>query len=180
MSNLGFIILSVDGNIGGLKNTIRSIQNNSINYSIISVANKSIKSDQLKEMQQYCEVYKGGNTITSLINKGFEKTKEEWNIILIEGSRICKNLKTKYFKWITNNKNIVYPLIAEYNLNGYPSRINNTFYNCTLNGICINKNFFKEVGKLSENPLEISRTFWAMQAKEKGAEFKSILGIKIC
>jgi hypothetical protein len=65
-------------------------------------------------------------------------------------------------------------------MNGQPIKINDTFYNCTLNGLCINKNFFKEVGKLSENPLEISRKFWALDAKEKGAEFKCILGIKIC
>jgi hypothetical protein len=49
-----------------------------------------------------------------------------------------------------------------------------------LNGICINKIFFKEIGKLSENPLEISRKFWALEAKEKNANFKTILGIKIC
>jgi hypothetical protein len=180
MANLGFIILSTDSNIGGLKNTIRSIQNTVDDYSVISIVNKSIKSDQMKEMQQYCDVYKGGNTITSLINKGFEKTKEEWNVVLMEGARVCKNLKLKYFKWITNEKNIIYPLIVDYNLNGYPNKIHNTFYNCTLNGICINKYFFKEIGKLSENPLEISRTFWAMQAKQKGAEFKCVLGVKIC
>lgn len=180
MSKIGFIILSPENNIGGLKNTIRSIENTTENYSIICSVTKNIKSDQLKEMQQYCSVYKSGDTITSLINKGFEKTKEDWNIVIIEGSRICKNLKSKYFKWITNEKNVIFPLIVEYNLNGYPNKINNTFYNCTLNGICINKSFFKQVGKLSENPLEISRKFWALDALKKGAEFKSILGIKIC
>jgi hypothetical protein len=65
-------------------------------------------------------------------------------------------------------------------MHGYPIKIYNTFYNCTLNGVCINKSFFKQIGKLSENPLETSRKFWALDAKEKGAEFKSILGIKIC
>jgi hypothetical protein len=180
MSNLGFLILSTDHNIGGLKNTIRSIKNNCDNFSITCCVDKSIKSEQLKEMKQFCDVHKGGNTITSLINKGFEKTKEDWNVVLMEGSRICKNLHYKYFRWITNEKNIIFPLIVEYNMNGQPSKINDTFYNCTLNGLCINKNFFKEVGKLSENPLEISRKFWALDAKEKGAEFKCILGIKIC
>jgi len=180
MLNLGFIILSLDGNIGGLKNTIRSIKNEYPNEPIICSANKSIKPDPYKEMKLICTTYKSGNTITSLINKGFEKSTTEWSVLVMEGSRICKNLVKKYSMWINSEKDIVYPLIIEYNMNGYPCKINNSFYNCTLNGLCINKNFFKSVGNLSDNPLETSRIFWAIDAKEKGANFKSILGIKIC
>lgn len=178
---IGIIILSPDYNIGGLKHTVRSINNNLIGeYEHICCVNKDANSIQIKEMDEVCKTYKGGASITSLINKGFEKTKCEWNLILIEGSKICKNVKEKYYKWIDSDKDVIYPLIVEYNLHGYVNKINDSFYNCTLNGILINKKFFKEVGKLSENPLEISRKFWAMEAKEKGANFKAILGIKMC
>jgi hypothetical protein len=180
MLDLSFVVISPDGNIGGLKNTIRSIRMDYEKEPIVCCVNKSIKSSPYKEIKSVCEAYKGGDTITSLINKGFEKCPTEWAILLIEGSRICKNLKNKYSKWITDDKDIIYPLIVDYNINGYPSKINDCFYNCTLNGICINKNFFKSIGNLSENPLEISRFFWSMDAKEKGAKFKCILGIKIC
>lgn len=179
--NFGFIILSPDYNIGGLKNTIRSIKNNyEEEISIICSVSKSVKSAQLKEMQEVCETYKGGNTITSLINKGYEKLNCDWGILLLEGSRVCKNLQYRYKKWINSEKDILFPLVVDYDINWYPKKIYDSFYNCTINGICINKSFFCAVGKLSDDPLEASRKIWTIDAVQKGANFKSILGIKIC
>jgi hypothetical protein len=178
--NFGFIILSPEHNIGGLKNTLRSIKNYYSDSNIISVVNKDICKEQMKEIKEICEVYKGEKTITSLINKGFEKTKSDWNILIIEGARVSKNLNKKYSFFINSNEDILFPLILDYDIHGYPLKIHDKFYNCTLNGICINKSFFKSVGKLTDNPLEISRKFWSLDALSKEAKFKAILGIKIC
>ncbi len=178
--NFGFIILSPEHNIGGLKNTLRSIKNYYVDSNVVSIVQKEIKKDQIKEIKELCDVHKGGSTITSLINKGFEKTKSEWNILIIEGARACKNLHRKYCSFIKSDYDIIFPLIVEYDMKGYPSRINDKFYNCTLNGICINKNFFNSVGSLSDNPLEISRRFWSLEALDKKANFKAILGVRIC
>jgi hypothetical protein len=175
----GYTILSIDYNIGGLKNTIRSINNNYNDAEIVCVVNKDVSKDQFSEMKEVCNVYKGGNTITSLINKSFDKIKTDWNIFVIEGARICKNLEKRYSIWIKNENDIIFPLITEVNRDGQ-RKIYDSFHNCTLNGLCINKKFFKNVGNLSENPLEISRKFWAIDALSKNAKFKTILGIKIC
>lgn len=178
--DFGYTILSLDYNIGGLKNTIRSIKNNYDNAKIICVVNQDVSKEQFKEMKEICDIYKGGKTVTSLINKSFEKIKHEWNILIIEGARICKNLEKRYSTWIKDEKDIIYPLIVENDKNGHPQRIYDSFYNCTLNGICINKKFYKQVGNLSDNPLEVSRKFWAIEANSKSAKFKTILGIRIC
>lgn len=178
--NFGFIILCPDPNIGGLKNTLRSINNTYPESSVISIVAKDITKEQISEMKEICEVHKGGKTITSLINKGFEKTKCDWSILIIGGARICKNINKKYSFFIESERDVLYPLIIDYDMSGYPINIHNRFENCTLNGMCINKNFFKNVGKLTDNPLEISRKFWALEAKLKDANFKSILGIRIC
>lgn len=178
--NFGFIIISPEHNIGGLKNTLRSIDNFSKGSEVVSIVGKEIKEEEIKESRNFCEIYKGGKTITSLINKGFEKTKKEWNIIIIEGARLCKNLCKKYSTFIKSEKDILFPLIIDYDIKGYPKTINNEFHNCTLNGICINKKFFKKIGKMTDNPLEISRKFWSMDAIQNQANFKSILGIRIC
>jgi len=176
----GYIILSLDYNIGGLKNTMRSIKNYYDDSEIVCAVNKDVSKEQFSEIKSVCDAYKGGTSITSLINKAFEKTKSEWNIIIIEGARICKGLEKKYSIWIKDYKDVVFPLVIEHDKNGYVKNINDTFYNCTLNGICINKKFYKEVGNLSENPLEISRKFWALEAATKEAKFKTILGVRIC
>lgn len=177
---LGYVIISPEPNIGGLKNTIRSIRNNYEDSNIICIVNKNIKKEQYAEYKDICEVHKGKDSIVSLINKGFEKTKEEWNLLLIEGSRITKNIEKKYSNWIKSCNDVLYPLIVDYDSKGYPIHIYNEFYNCTLNGICINRNFYKKVGDLSNNPLEISRKFWSLEAIENKANFKSILGVRIC
>ena len=178
--NFGFIILSPNFNIGGLKNTLRSIKNNYEDTEVICCVSSLIKSNQLKEMKEVCNIHKGGKTITSLINKGFEKIESDWAILILEGSRVCKNIDMKYNKWIKNYNDVLFPLIIEYNREMYPKKIYDTFYNCTINGMCINKNFFKDVGKFTEDGLEESRKIWTVSALEKNVVFKSILGIKIC
>lgn len=180
MINFGYTILSFDYNIGGLKSTIRSIKNHYENAEIICVVNSDVSKDQIKEMKLSCDCHKAGKTVTSLINKSFDKIKSDWNILIVEGARVSRTLQDKYSYWARSDKDILFPLIVDYDRDGYPIEIHNEFHNCTLNGLCINKNFFKQVGKLTENPLEVSRQFWSIDASLAGANFKSILGIKIC
>jgi hypothetical protein len=99
---------------------------------------------------------------------------------MMEGSWLPKNVKLRYLTWIKSEKDILFPIIINYNKEGKPIKILSNFSDCTLNGILIRKEFFLEIGKLSENPLQISREFWSIDAFEKGANFKAILGIKIC
>jgi hypothetical protein len=131
----GFIIISPDHNIGGLKNTLRSIDNYYANSNSICIVNSETDNKKIKETKEICEVFKGGKTITSLINKGFEKTKKDWNVLIIEGARVCKNLNKKYSIFINGDTDIIFPLIVDYDVYGYPKKIYDTFSNCTLNGI---------------------------------------------
>lgn len=180
LKNFGFIILSPDHNIGGLKGTLRSILNNYSSFvNVICVTGSDAKAEQVKEMNEICRTYKGGNTITSLINKGLEKGHEEWNIIIMEGSWVKRNLHSRYSTWIKSYKDVLYSIVVNYNKDGFPIKIFKDFEECSLNGICINRKLFKEVGKFSDNPLDVSKLFWSLEAKDKGATFKGILGIKL-
>ena len=175
--NFEFIILSPNYNVGGLRITLNSIKYNYPDSNVICVVNKDVKSEQLKEMKEYCNCVRGGKTITSLINKGYSKIKSVWGIVAFEGSRITKCLN-KYKNWMTTYKDIFFPLMVEFK--GNKKILYDTFYNCSLNGICIHKKMFEEVGYFSENPLEISREFWTLEAFDKKAIFKAVLGIRIC
>jgi len=179
--SISFVILSPEPNIGRLKGTVRSIKNNySENANIVCSVVKNIKKSNLDEMREVCPSYKGGETITSLINNGIKNSSDGWNLLMMEGSWLPKNVKLRYLTWIKSEKDILFPIIINYNKEGKPIKILSNFSDCTLNGILIRKEFFLEIGKLSENPLQISREFWSIDAFEKGANFKAILGIKIC
>lgn len=175
--NFEFIILSPNYNIGGLRTTLNSINCHYPNSNIICVANKDVKSEQLQEMKSYCNSIRGGKTMTSLINKGYSKIKSDWGVLVIEGARVT-NCLNRYKNWMESYKDVFYPLMVEFR--GDKKILHDTIYNCSLNGICIHKEAFKEIGNFSENPLEISRKFWSLEALDKNIIFKGVLGIRIC
>lgn len=178
---INFIILSPEPNIGRLKGTIRSIKNNyDPDAKIICSVEKGIKKEEIEEYKSICPTFRSGNTITSLINNGIKNAYEGWNLFVVEGAWIPRNIKNRYLTWIKDEKDILFPIVINYDREGNPVKIFSTFSECTLNGILVYKKFFIEIGKLSENPLKISREFWSFDALEKGAKFKAILGIKIC
>lgn len=178
---INFIILSPEPNIGRLKGTIRSIKNNyNQDSKIICSIEKSIKKPQLDEYRSICPTFKAGQTITSLINSGIKHTHEGWNMLIMEGAWVPRNVEARYKRWIKDEKDILFPIVINYDRAGNPTKVFCNFIDCTLNGILIDKKFFLSIGNLSENPLKISREFWSYDAIEKGAKFKGILGIKIC
>jgi hypothetical protein len=179
--DINFVIISPEPNIGRLKGTVRSIKNNyREDAKIICSVEKGIKKPQIEEMREVCPSFRGGQTVTSLINNGMKHAPSGWNMLVVEGAWVPKNIQYKYSKWISSPKDVLFPIVINFDRQGMPARILSTFGECTLNGILLNKDFFFEIGNLSENPLKISREFWAMEAADKGANFKAILGIKIC
>lgn len=179
--DINFVILSPEPNIGRLKGTVRSIKNNyKIDANIVCSVAKETKKPQIEEMNTVCNTFKGGDTMTSLINAGIKNSKPGWTMLMMEGVHLPRNIQYRYSIWIEGTKDILFPIIMSYDKEGVPTKVYNTFAECTLNGILVDRDFFLKVGKLSENPLKISREFWAMEAAEKEATFKAILGIKIC
>lgn len=180
-SKITFVVLSPDHNIGRLKGSIRSIKNNyDENADIICVVEKCVKKSEVEEMSQECPVFKGGETITSLMNAGVKHAKKEWCMFLMEGAWLPKNIESRYFKWISSERDVLFPIVVNYDIQGQPIKILSEFSESTLNGMLIHKNFFEEVGKFTDNPIKISKEFWGIDASLKGASFKAILGVKIC
>lgn len=179
--DIGFIILSTDANIGRLKSTSRSID---LNYGKeiyrVCITNKKTSSAVLKDMKQICSTYRGQNTITSLINSGMKKGYKQWNILLMSGSWARPRLNEKYATFNKSEKDIFFPIAPDYNRNDMPIRLNNTFPEASLNGLCIHQSTFREVGEFSDEELNISKTWWMANAIVKNCSFKAILGAKIC
>lgn len=179
--DISFVILSPDPNIGRLRGTVRSIKNNyKEDADIVCSVRKDIKKPQLDEMNEVCAAFRGGDTITSLINNGIKNSKSGWTMLIIEGAWLPRSVQYRYSSWMEKNTDILFPIVMSYDKAGIPTKIYNNFAECTLNGIMVDRDFFLKVGKLSENPLTISREFWSFEAADKGATFKAILGIKIC
>ena len=179
IKDYGFVILSPDVNYGKILTTIRSIRNNCGEIPVCCVTTKDAVAKDLKQIETVCPVIRGKNHYTSLINIGIKRGHKEWNVIVVEGSIVPNGMIRKYSNFLSGIKDILFPIVPTYDIDGYPIHLNNTFYDCTLNGIMIHQKTFKEVGDISDNPMEIARVMWALDAIKKGCQFKAVLGIKI-
>lgn len=176
----GFVILSPDHNFGLLTCTMRSLMAYHADRPVVCATAQDATPADLKEMKTMCpKVFRGGNTITGLINKGMEKGHAEWNFIIMEGVTVRKPIQHLYSVFLQDKKDILYPIVTEYDMQGKPIRVRSSFEEATLNGILIHKETFKEVGKFTDNPLEISKLMWALEAIDKECKFKAILGARL-
>ena len=176
--DLGYIILCPDRNIKGLKNSIGGIRHHGHkDREVIATVGSDVTQKELKEMKELCPVYKGKDTITSLINTGMRHLKHEWGFLLFDGSRISPHLERKLAVFATDPKDVLYPVVE----NRY------TFCDAPFNGILINKETFKKVGKFTEGKMQkegfdefqMAKLFWALDAEKQNCKFKGIVGLKI-
>jgi hypothetical protein len=175
--DVGFLILGPDRNVAGLINTLGSIRNQKHKDASIYVAGNDATDEDLKEFSVYCPSFKGGNTITSLVNTGMKKIKSEWVCIVFGGSRIPFDMEKKWETFCKSESDILYPIVEKkYN-----------FVDGTFNGVLINKKFFLKVGKFPNvtmqkhgmNDFEFVKLLWATDALQHGAMFKGIVGMRV-
>jgi len=176
--DVGFIVISTEPNIVRLKSTKNSILKHYHHAPVICAVPKSTPAEDMKELKTICPVYRGKETITSLMNVGMKHADKEWNIFIMEGAWMRANLNKKYGYFHESEKDIFFPIVVDYDIQGKPVKIYDNFWDCSLNGIMIHKKTFKEVGEFTDD--EEARLFWAAQAVEAGCKFKPILGAKIC
>lgn len=180
MSSIRFIIISPEPNIARLRDTVRSVRNNFGDVEIVCSVVKSVKKSQLDEMKEVCESFRGGGTVMSLINAGLKKGSEyRWNIIVMEGARVPRGLERRYRRWIEDESDVIFPIVMNHDVDGRPTVVLSRFEDSTLNGSMIHSSLFKKVGPFSDNPIGVSKRFWGLDAEEKGARFKAVLGVKI-
>jgi hypothetical protein len=177
--NFGFAILSPEYNYGALKCTVRSITNFYPNASIVCATARSTGSKELKEMKEICPTFRGKNTITSLMNTALKKGNKEWNIIIMEGTPVRVGFVEKISRFYDSEKDIFFSISMDYNIKGYPTKIRDNFVDCSLNGITMHQNAYKEVGDFGDESLEMSKNLWSVEAHNKGYRFVGILGSKL-
>jgi len=180
MRSLRFVVLSPEPNIARLRDTVRSLRNNFGEVEIICSVAKSVKKAQLDEMKEVCESFRGGDTVMSLINAGLKRGGEpRWNVLVMEGARVPRGMEYRYRRWIEDERDIIFPIVMNHDLEGRPTVVLARFEESTLNGTMVHSSMFKKVGPFSDNPIGISKRFWGLDAEEQGARFKAVLGVKI-
>lgn len=175
--DIGIIILCPDRNIGGLRNSVGSIQHHMYDRDILGVVGEDASPQEIKEMKQICPIHKGENTITSLINVGMKKNKHDWGFIMFSGSRVPNYVEHKLIAFCKSDNEILFPVIDK----------KWSFVEGSFNGVLINTKFFKKIGdfpcqtmqKQGMNDFELAKLFWAIDAIDQGCKFRAIVGMRV-
>ncbi len=170
--DFGFIILCPDMNPITLNNTAKSLQLSHPACSVIAVMPAVTKPEMAKRMKEVCSVYKGKDTITSLMNTGMRNLVNDWGIFVMAGTWVKAKIANKLSRFIENDSDILFPIVDKIY----------DFKHGSLNGLCINKKVFKKVGPFSETgSIPVCKEEWSIYASALcGSKFKAVLGAQIC
>lgn len=162
--DLGFIIMAHDGDPSKITTTRKNIERYYEGAKVTVVVPEEFKNDHVG-------VKVGGHSVTSLINVGMESPPAEWNVLVFAGVHIKERLDQRYSTFLADRLDIFYPLIW----GAW------TFIEAPLNGLCIHRDTFKEIGEFSnENSLEICKMMWFLNATDLGCKFKAVAGCRMC
>lgn len=169
--DFGFIILCSDLNPLSLKITVNSLKGSHPIYPRIAIVPNEAKNNLIQEMKKFCEVFKGKEHFTSLINTGMRNAATDWNIFVLSGTIVKTKIADKLSRFITDDSDVLFPIVDR----------NFDFKHGTLNGLCIHKKTFKKVGPFAEGQhMEKLKEEWAIHAVACcNSKFKAILGAKI-
>jgi hypothetical protein len=174
--DVGIIVLCPNRNPAALKNSVGGIRHHCLNREVIAAIPTGTPISVSKELKQYCPVYKGKDTITSLVNIGMKRLSNTWGFVIFSGSRVPKFVEKKW-NFATSDKDVLYPIVD----------MKCNFVDGSFNGVLINKAFFQEVGDFPDVPMEkpglndfeFAKLLWATKALEAGVLFKGIVGMKV-
>jgi len=182
--DLGYIIINPEKNLTKLKVSVLSIRNSHTvgEPEIIHILPKDVSMADMKKFKEsWPPTHKGGDTITSLINAGFDKIKSTWGMVVFAGANFKGRIQLKYSMFVDSEKDVLYPLVAgKYN-----------FVDATTNGLTMRKKFFQEIGNFPENYMwklveeneevitnsfDVCKLLWSFNAINKEAKFKAVIG----
>lgn len=155
------VILSIDGDPSKIEKTYQSTKFLCDQYNCIAVIPKDRSVSTVS-----CQVYNGGDCVTSLIDNGMNKVKTEWALFVFSGSIIKKKIDKKLSLYVETKRDVLFPVV---------NRMWN-FIDGSMNGLLISKEFYGQVGEFgSGNTLQNTKILWAERALEKGVRFKAIV-----
>lgn len=171
------VILCPEINLKDLKVTTKSVENNCYNRSCLAVVPETTTAKQIKELKEICPVWKGGKTITSLVNTGMSKLSGDWAFIIYSGSVVKPYTERKLESFATSEKDILFPVV----------NMKMNFVEGSTNGLLMNKKTFHEVGDWPNisikssihNEFEMLKMLWYLDATAKGCIFKGIVGLRV-
>lgn len=170
-NDLNFIILLTEFRFSNLRITVSTIKSSFNNAKLLCMVPKDSKEEDIKTAKTICPVFKGNDTISSLINIGMKKSERPWNLVVMAGNIIRHNPILKYKRFLTSKKDIMYRVVDK----GYWK-----WEDASIHGVLLHKDTLKDIGDLPESEsLQSCKLLWGGKAIEKGYAFKGLVGVRL-
>lgn len=162
----GCLVLCPDRAVRSLQLTAKSLRHFH-DVPMIAVVPKGTTRAITDDMKKTCDVVRGKETYTSLINVGVNKMTTDWNLVVFAGSTFKPNFLRRYLTFLDGEQDVIFPIVeGKYH-----------FYDGSMNGVWFHKSIFQKVGKMPEiADIQQARTVWAYEAQLAGYKFKGVLG----
>lgn len=169
--NIGFAVLCPGRNLGGLMTTVRTLKGIHPQAPLVCVLPEDATDKEMEEFRKACPVHRGGRTVQSLANLGFEKCRAEWVMTLMAGVVARPGLLRHYERFGEATTDVFYAIVRgkwRFEDNGFT-------------GFAAHRDTFLKVGKFAEQEenLELVRLFWGMDAAESGCRIKGLVGVAV-
>lgn len=169
--HLTFAVLCPDNNIGMLRSSRSSIAAYHPTSPILAVTSKQTVKADVAEMETFCPTYRGGNTISSLLDEGLKRAKTPWVIFFVAGNWYKPGVFRRLKCSIKSEHDILFPVIDR----------KWVFDEATIHCLTMPKQAGKDVGVFGDTSLSLQecKLLWAVGAIEKGYQFKGLVGVPI-
>ena len=166
-NELSFIILCPELKFGGIKTTVSTINHFFPKTPLLCIVPANCGKEDLKRAKDIGPTYKGGKTLSSMINEGVKKSKTSWNLIVVAGNAIRYHPVLRYSRFATSEKDVLYPVLG---LNNW------SWDQSSIHGLLLNKSVLKDAGAFpEEESLYESKLLWSEKLLEKGYKLKGLV-----
>lgn len=168
-TNLAFAILCPARNLGGLRTTVRTLTGIYPEHQRVCILPEEATDKELAEFNQTCPSFRGGKTVQSLANLGFQVCQSEWVMTLMAGNVARPGTIRLYKRFGRHNTDILYAVIQKKWL----------FEETGFIGFMAHRETFLELGGFAEieENLGIAKLSWCLDAVEAGCSLKGLLGV---
>ncbi len=167
--DLGFVVLCPEPSISALQVTVNGLRTR-YDSPVIAVVPGDTMPEMVSYMGKICPVFQGQDTVTSLINAGFNHMPSEWGMTIMAGTRVIDNVDVRYSYFVEDTSDVLYAIV-----DGFYE-----FPDCSLNGIMVHRDTWKKVGHFCPtNVLPVCKLLWAQEAIDRGCKLKAVMGVRM-
>lgn len=170
--DLCFVVLCPELKFGGIRTTVSTVRDAFPAAPCLCVVPKDADPEDAKTAGGIAPVVRGGQTVSSMINKGLGESRSRWNMVVVAGNAVRYGPVLKYARFVTAETDVLYQVRGQTEWR---------WDEASIHGLLISRAAFEDVGAFPEDEESIQgcKLLWAGKALERGYSLKGLVGTRL-